>query len=165
MGAVESFYEDVLRPSPAFTSPRRCADLALLEPETREKIQAVVEGARARGVALMVYETFRSRERQQLLYDRGASRLREVGVHHYGLACDLVRDVGGDPSWKGSFALLGELGRLHGLVWGGDWGRPGRKPKLFDPVHLQRISVARQKELFRGTWYPGEDYDPFRENG
>lgn len=155
-----NFREDVIRQDPRYTQPRRCSDVDLLEPRTRELILAVVGEARRRGTELMVYETFRSQARQRLLYDRGATRLRTVGVHAYGLACDLVRDVGGEPSWKGDFSLLGELARVHGLVWGGDWGNPGVKHSLVDPVHLQRVSVARQGELFRGTWYPGDDYDP-----
>lgn len=158
---MSNFYREVIVRDLRFHLPGRCSDSMLLEPRTRELASAVVEGARAEGVRLMVYETYRSRERQTLLHDRGATKLREVGVHHYGLAFDLVRDVDGEPSWKGSFAVLGRLGRKYGLVWGGDWGDPTKKHSFVDAVHLQRISVARQGDLFRGVFYPDDSYDPY----
>jgi hypothetical protein len=118
--------------------------------------------AHRRGEPLLAYETFRSKARQAQLFARGASKLREVGVHHYGLALDIVKDVNGDPSWKGSFKLLGELAPIYGLVWGGDWGNPDRRSTFVDLVHVQRIAVAKQSALFNGTFYPGAGYNPYR---
>jgi hypothetical protein len=109
----------------------------------------------------MVYETYRSRQRQKLLFDRGATKLEQVGVHHYGLACDIVKSVNGQPSWKGDFSFLGRLAKKHGLIWGGDWGRPGSPNRFVDAVHVQRCAVARQKRLFAGTWYPDDSYNPY----
>lgn len=145
---MKSFYTDVITKNPFFRRPDRVSTTSLLEYGTLERVQAILQEAERRGERFMVYETYRSKERQALLYERGASKLREVGVHHYGLACDLVKDVGGEPSWKGSFALLGELAKEHGLVWGGSW-------KTFrDLVHVQRCEVGQQRGLFAGTWYP-----------
>ncbi len=158
-----NFYTDILCQDPAFSSPDRCHALALLEPETRVRVLAVIDDAREHGIVLMVWETFRSRVRQQMLFDRGATKLREVGVHHYGLAIDLVKAVGTDPSWKGSFDFLGPLARTHGLVWGGDWGAPESPHSFVDPVHFQRCTVGRQASLFRGEWWPDTDYDPYRD--
>jgi hypothetical protein len=112
---------------------------------------------------LMAFETYRSKERQQLLFDQKVTKLQTVGVHHYGLACDIVRNIGGHPSWKGDLSIIGRLARKHGLVWGGDWGRPDVTPSFVDPVHVQRCPVSRQKELFAGTWYPDDAYDPWSE--
>lgn len=158
-----SFYTDVIAKHPKFRSTKPVADLALLEPVTRARVQAIVAAAAARGVRLAVFETYRSRERQQLLFEQGVTKLRAVGVHHYGLAADLVRVVAGAPSWKGDFTIVGELAREHGLVWGGDWGNPGRKPGFPDPYHVQRCTVARQATLFDGSWYPGDAYDPYAD--
>jgi hypothetical protein len=160
---MANFYLDAIRSDPRFQSPKRVADMALLEPVTRARVEAIIAGAAAEGIELLPWETFRSSARQIELFERGASKLRDVGVHNYGLACDLVKVVGGDPSWKGDFAFLGRLARVHGLVWGGDWGAPGRKHKFVDAVHVQRCTVARQTGLFRGEWYPGPDYDPYRD--
>jgi D-alanyl-D-alanine carboxypeptidase len=160
---MESFYTGVISQDERFRSIQRVADLALLEPTTRHLVAAIVSAARQMGIELMVYETYRSQDRQQALFNQGATKLRTVGVHHYGLACDIVRAVGGEPSWKGDFSFLGQLAQSSGMIWGGDWGAPHIKHSFIDSVHVQRCTVARQGELFEGTWYPGASYNPYED--
>jgi D-alanyl-D-alanine carboxypeptidase len=158
-----NFYTDVISTDARFDSVSRVSDLALLEPVTRQLVQNIVAAAEQMGIALMVYETYRSQARQQELFDNGATKLRKVGVHHYGLACDIVRVIGGEPSWKGDFSFLGQLAHSAGLIWGGDWGSPQIKHSFIDSVHVQRCTVARQPDLFAGTWYPDDSYNPYSE--
>lgn len=152
-----SFYTDVLQKSPVYHSPNRVSDLQWLEPVTRAAVIAILADAREAGTPLMVFETYRSPLRQQMLYNQGATQLRTVGTHGYGLAADLVKDVGGEPSWKGCFSFLGRLAKKHGLVWGGDWGQSGPH-NFIDADHLQRIAVADQSKLFTLAWYPDDAY-------
>lgn len=161
---MDDFYNSVVVRDPRFNSSSRVQDLNLLEPITRSLVQRVLASARQMGIELMAFETYRSQQRQQELFSQGASKLQKVGVHHYGLACDIVRVAGGEPSWKGDFSFLGELARSSGLIWGGDWGDPTLKHTFVDPVHVQRCTVARQAELFAGTWYPDADYNPYLED-
>jgi hypothetical protein len=156
-----SFYQNVIQQDPRFATVTRVSDLNLLEPVTRARVEAIITAARHAGIPLLVWETFRSKERQAALYAQGVTKLQTVGVHHYGLAADLVRDVQGEPSWKGRFTFLEPLARDHALIWGGNWGKKGVKPQFYDPYHVQRCTVARQKTLFAGTWYPDETYDPY----
>lgn len=146
-----------------FYSITRVADLSLLEPTTRALMQNIVSAALQMGIDLMIYETYRSEARQEALFNEGASKLRTVGVHHYGLACDIVRSINGEPSWKGDFSFLGQLAHSSGLIWGGDWGAPQIKHSFVDNVHVQRCTVARQAGLFAGTWYPDETYNPYQD--
>lgn len=155
-----SFYTEVLQPDTLFTCDKRVANIDLLEPVTRGRVQRIIDDAAAQGVILSVFETYRSQNRQELLFTQGATKLKTVGVHHYGLACDLVVLLGGEPSWKPSYAFLGPLARKYGLVWGGDWGTPGPH-KFVDSDHVQRIAVEDQGRLFNGSWYPDENYDPY----
>lgn len=157
-----NFFTDVVSKDARLKSTKRVADMNLLEPIMRQKVEAIIADARANGVELMAFETFRSQARQTELFNQGATKLRNVGVHHYGLACDIVKLVAGEPSWKGSFALVGQLAHEHGLIWGGDWGAPNVRHSFVDLVHVQRCSIAKQAGLFRGEWYPEEDYDPYR---
>ena len=129
----------------------------------RGLLRQIIRDAATLGFELMAFETYRSQERQKELFDQHATELKKVGVHHYGLACDLVKVVGGAPSWKGDFTFLGRLAHQHKLIWGGDWGTPDLPHKSFDAVHVQRCSVARQAALFRGEWYPDENYDPYQD--
>ena len=155
-----SFYADVIRPHPKFASNARVDDLELLEPVTRASIQQIIAGARGQGIALMVFETYRSQQRQDLLFQQKATQLRTVGVHHFGLACDLVKDVGGQPSWKGDFTFLKALAEANGLIWGGDWGNAHVAHTFVDADHVQRINVADQSRLFDLSWYPDDAYRP-----
>jgi hypothetical protein len=158
---MATFYTDVISRHSHFASPARISDPLLLEPMTRQLIERIVTSARQMGIELMIYETYRSQDRQQELFNHGATKLRTVGVHHYGLACDIVRSVSGEPSWKGDFSFLGQLAQSCGLIWGGDWGAPHIKHSFVDSVHVQRCTVARQGDLFAGVWYPGETYNPY----
>jgi hypothetical protein len=160
---MANFYEANIKPDARFASTKRVDDLNLLEPVTRAAVLAIIKDADAHGIKFMVFETYRSQARQQELFSQGATKLKTVGVHHYGLACDLVKDVHGEPSWKGDFSLLGTLAKAHGLIWGGDWGQPGTQHSFVDPGHVQRCSLKRQASLFAGTWYPDDNYDPYSD--
>ncbi len=136
-----------LRADRRFASPDRVGDLKLLFPPFRLKIESIVQEARALGEEYAVFETYRSTERQAKLFAEGRTKLRRVGVHHYGLAADLVRRIDGELTWEADYALLGRLAKARGLVWGGDW-------RFRDEVHVQAIAVSDQPRLFSGAWYP-----------
>ena len=156
-----SFYTDVIAADPRFKTKQIVSDPALLEPIMRDAVKKIISDAALHGVALMAFETYRSKERQMLLFTQGATKLKNVGVHHYGLACDIVKSIGGKPSWKGDFTLLRDLAKHHGLIWGGDWGTPQMHHSFIDSVHVQRCSVGRQASLFAGTFYPDAAYNPY----
>lgn len=156
-----NFYTDVIRHDQRVSARSRVAALDLLEPVTRSRVLQILAAARVAGHELMVFETYRSPGRQEELYERGVSKLKTVGVHAYGLACDLVKFIGGEPSWKGDFSFLGTLAKTYGLIWGGDWGSPGTQHHFVDAVHVQRIRVEHQHALFSGAFYPDESYDPY----
>ncbi len=158
-----NFYTNVIMNDPRFNSTKRIADPELLEPITRDLVQAIIADAAANGLKLMIFETYRSQARQIALFNQGATKLRQVGVHHYGLACDLVKDINGQPSWKGDFSMLGALARHHRLIWGGDWGTPGSHHSFVDDDHVQRVTLGRQARLFAGDWYPDANYDPYAD--
>lgn len=155
-----NFYTDVIMADPRFNSTKRIADPELLEPTTRDLVQAIITDAATNGLKLMIFETYRSQARQQALFNQGATKLKQVGVHHFGLACDLVKDINGQPSWKGDFSMLGALAKHHKLIWGGDWGTPGSVHTFVDTDHVQRVTIGRQASLFSGDWYPDANYDP-----
>ncbi|MDE2096292.1 MAG: M15 family metallopeptidase [Patescibacteria group bacterium] len=155
---IPSFYTTVIQKSAAFHSTTPCRDIRLLEPVTRDAVFRVIGLARESGVTLQVLETYRSQELQEHYYERGATQLRTVGVHHYGVACDLGIVIAGQVNWKADYSILGKLAKRAGLVWGGDWGSPERFHSFRDYDHVQRIAVADQDKLFSGSWYPSPSY-------
>ncbi len=159
-----NFFTDVIQKNPNFNTTNRMSDPNLLEPMTRQLVQQIIASAQQMGIQLMIFETFRSQARQQQLFDQGATKLRTVGVHNYGLACDIVKVIGGEPSWKGDFSFLGQLAHASGLIWGGDWGNPDIPHTFIDAVHVQRCTIARQPALFDGSWYPDNKYNPYTDD-
>lgn len=151
-----NFHLDVLRKSKLWLSAAKCADLEMLEPVTRAHAQEILK---LLGPGWMMYETFRSPARQRELFERKATDLRDVGVHAYGLAFDIVRNEADPgkkpmPSWHGDFSPLIQCAIERGLVAG-----LKRKNGTIDAAHVQRIRVADQKRLFAGTWYPCDFYE------
>ena len=156
-----NFYKNVITTNLSFKTKERVSAIHLLEPEFRRRMQNVIDDAKLLGHELRIIETYRSKERQLDLYNQKKTKLKNVGVHHYGLAADVVKMIKGNPSWSGDWTFLGKLAEKHKLIWGGDWGFPNRKTSFYDAVHLQMVSVKDQSKLFKGTWYPSNDYNPY----
>ena len=158
-----SFYTEVIRHDPRFKLNSPCRDMTLLEPVTRAAVLAIVADAKAQGHDVRVMETFRSQARQAYVYSQGFSHLKNVGVHNFGLACDLGVYVNGNYEDDGDpyYKFLLPLCRKHGLVSGQDWGRPDIKHSFIDWGHVQRCTVQKQGALFRGEWYPDATYNPY----
>lgn len=157
-----TFYSDVIQKSAVFSASERCFDTAMLEPNTRRRVEAILDQAKAQGIECMVWETYRSAQRQEFLFAEGTTKLKRVGVHHFGLAADIVKRVNGAPSWLGDFSFLKKLAYANGLVSGQDWGQPNARHTFIDADHVQAIAVADQDRLFSGAWYPADGYDPYR---
>src|SRR6185312_3639305 len=85
-----NFYQRVIRSSALYRTPNRCARLELLHPVFRRKLLAVMADLKHHGIDAVVYETYRSQVRQTALYRSGASQLKTVGEHHFGVAADVV---------------------------------------------------------------------------
>jgi hypothetical protein len=153
-----SFFDDVIRRDPRFHSAIAIRDPGLLEPTFRALVTDIITEAADAGHTLMILETYRSQELQAIYFERGVTQLRTVGVHHYGLACDLGIVVAGQVNWKADYSILGTLAERHKLVWGGNWGEPTRPHSFRDYDHIQRIAVEDQVRLFAGGWYPDSTY-------
>jgi hypothetical protein len=159
---VGNFYTDVIKASPLYNSPNLVKDESLLQPDLRRKVLAIIADATSAGHRLVVLETYRSETRQEELFAQGKSRLRKVGCHGYGLACDLgFLTEDGEVNWSADYSVLGHIARGHNLVWGGDWGEPDKPHQFRDYDHVQLCSMADELRLFANEWYPGPGYDPF----
>jgi hypothetical protein len=160
---VRSFYTDTIMRDPRFNSTQPVRDVNLLWPPFRAKIAAMIADAAAQGHVLRTTETYRSQALQSLYYRQGKTRLRTVGVHHYGLAVDFALYVGGVWETRGDryYAILEPLCERYKLISGADWGFPPPAAHDFnDWDHVQAITILQQPALFAGQWYPAESYTP-----
>jgi len=150
-----NFWTDVIQRDSRYRRVERCADPEFLEPVTRAHALALLAEL---GPGWMLYETMRSPLRQRALFARGATDLRELGVHATGLAFDIVRNDAPPgkkphPSWRGDFSPLVQAAIARGLVAG-----LRRKNGTLELTHVQRVHVRDQKRLLAGEWYPDGDY-------
>ena len=104
--------------------PLQNRDKNALHPDFRERLDKWLDAAAAHGYDILVYETFRTPERQQWLYGAGRSRppfgryltYTMDSCHRYGLAADLVPLVSGRADWSGYDKLYKEVDpNLFGL--------------------------------------------------
>ncbi|RUA24331.1 MAG: hypothetical protein DSY76_08060 [Bacteroidetes bacterium] len=115
-----------------------------VHPFLQKKVDLVIKDARAKGIDLRVVQGFRSMETQLKFYRQGRSSKGKIitnappglSYHNYGWAVDVCEYKNGKPYWKSKrWNEIGEIGKSHGLVWGGDWKR------LVDKPHLQ-LSIS-----------------------
>jgi hypothetical protein len=126
------------------------ADLGELQPDVRQKAEAVLAEMRAQGFDPRVYETFRSPERADYLMQKGVSKAGRASYHVKRRAYDVVNNAldsrgdrilwgastgkGNDAERKAAadsfFQAFGRAVKKHGGTWGGDWS-------FYDPAHAQ----------------------------
>ena len=150
-----SWYSEKIKPSPLYTQKQRTEVLSLLYPSFLFPLVTLFARARNEGLSVALYETYRSQERQLELFNQGATTLKKNGMHHFGVACDIVfLTATGNPSWAAThnWARLGAIGKSVGLEWGGSWSGFTDKP------HFQLIpaTVAAQAKIIAGEYpsYP-----------
>ena len=145
-----NFYADYILNHPKFKTLNIVRDMDLLYPPFRLKVEDLVKTANEGGLHVAVFETYRSNERQRRLFLTGKSGILKNGMHHYGVAADVVfLDRNGLWTWNmptKDWRALGQIGKGLGLVWGGDW------KKFVDSVHFQFIPVAEQNLIRRGIY-------------
>lgn len=116
--------------------PSNCS-LDSLAPKFRAAVESVLEQI---GDA-KVSESLRTFQRQSFLYGFGREYDDGRGIvtnaasnltswHGFGLAVDVIHSTKEWEAGDAWFRLLGEIGKGHGLAWGGDWHHP-------DKPHLQ----------------------------
>lgn len=106
-----------------------------LDPDLVERIQVLLSWTSWAGYPLRVSSAYRSREKQQALYDAwksGRSQLPAAppgsSAHERGLAVDLVWVRGGlQEPVEGAWETLGGVAEEYlGLRWGGRFRTPDR---------------------------------------
>lgn len=135
-----------------------------LDPRVASMCRNHIENCRANGIEIIVTSTYRDPAEQDRLYARGRTIKVENGkpvkivtnakggqsFHNYRLAYDVVPLRYGKPVWGTVGADLdlwekvGELGKVAGLDWAGDWVRFKEFP------HFQWTGGLTLKDLQAG---------------
>ena len=120
----------------------RCMNQELLEPKFRAKIDKLCDiMENEKGIRVVRQETFRTNGLQLYYYNVGKSKIKTNGMHHYGIAQDLlccdknnsvIEDGGANE-----YTVLRDTAVELGLFVIGRW----------DAGHIQGIDVADQNAL------------------
>lgn len=142
------FYTTNIATSPYFKSSARVETLDMLEPITRAGVESILDAAKDNpGPPLIVYESYRAQERQDLLRQENDEWPEKPGPIAYGCAAYFGFDLGnGQFTDEGDFGFLQELASSAGLLWGPDVGAPAN--------YVTIVPEDKVEALQEGVWYP-----------
>ena len=143
--------------------------LSDLQPDFKDRMQALLIMAGQKGFKLQVNETLRSFARSNQLYAQGRSRPGQIvtnaaagqSYHNYGVACDLYPitstgrvEVNFDrvPELMTQMLRVAQVAKTLGIEWGGNW-------KFRDLPHFQDAhapAITELKRLYPAGWIPGK---------
>lgn len=139
-----------------------------LHPELQIIANKFLELCKAKGLNILITETFRSKEEQNALFAKGRTTAGSIvtnvkypnSAHCWGVAFDFCRNIKG-KEWDdsdGFFKQAAQVGKSLGLTWGGDWKGFVDKPHLemakFMP-NSSTSSLIKQygtPETFKQNW-------------
>jgi hypothetical protein len=117
----------------------RIAHPDLLYPAFARRVQKGLNAAKAAGIPIELFETYRTPRRQQELYEQGRTKPGNIVTkaqagyswHNYGLATDVVMRVDGKFDWSKALYYhdAAQYFEAQGLHWAGHSG--------FELVHYQ----------------------------
>lgn len=101
--------------------------------ELRDRLTAIMDAV---GYPIVVTDEYRSKEAQDALYAQGRTKPGPIvtnarggeSLHNFRCAFDVAFKKGAGITYEGDFIMLGKVGKILGLAWGGDWSSFVDKP-------------------------------------
>ena len=130
---------------------RYSRDIDDLRADVAENCRTLLTLAEREGLSVLVTETVRDAAYQRMLAEKGYAAKGAVTpsfhAEHAGLAFDVCKNEAGhaydDPAF---FARVGEIGKMIGFSWGGDWGKfPDRPHFQWDAGGSYTSAMIRAK--------------------
>lgn len=107
---------------------KTCRDLSELTEQAQRACKLFLENCKAKGLNVLITETYRSQERQNYLYEQGRTRpgkkvtWTKQSRHTSRRAWDICKNVKGQEySDSNFFKQCGEIAAELGITWGGIW--------------------------------------------
>ena len=108
-----------------------CRDILELTPQAQKACNLFLAECKRQGLNVLVTETYRSKERQNYLYEQGRTRpgkkvtWTKNSRHTSRRAWDICKNVkGAEYSDSSFFKKCGQIAKSFGITWGGDWPTP-----------------------------------------
>lgn len=142
-------------------------------PELQAIANEFVRRCKAKGLNVLITETYRSKAEQDALYAKGRTTSGKIvtnakypkSPHCWGVAFDFCRNVKGreyDDS-DNFFKRCGAIGKELGLTWGGDWtgfvDKPHLELKKYMPNSSTNYLINKYgtPDNFKKTWVNMEE--------
>lgn len=109
---------------------RNLSNLNKLAPNTKQAALKWYNYCIKNGINVLIYETTRTKERQEVLVENGKSQTRK-SYHIVGQALDFVPIINGKEGWNSYDTEPFKYAKSIGFTWGGDWSG------FVDQPHLQ----------------------------
>lgn len=110
---------------------KTCRSLSELTEQAQRACNLFLDKCKAKGLNVLITETYRSQERQNWLYEQGRSRSGNIVTwtkqsrHTFRRAWDICKNVKGkEYSDANFFKQCGAIAKELGITWGGTWGTP-----------------------------------------
>jgi len=139
-----------------------------LHPEVRAKAEELQALCREKGLPVLITETLRTKEEQDVLYAKGRTTPGKIvtnctypnSAHCWGVAFDFCRNVRGKEydTADGFFEKVGQIGKSIGLFWGGDFKSFKDMPHFEHPGYVAGNNVKNlvqqweTPEAFMQNW-------------
>lgn len=138
MKEIADFFANVIYKSDKYETQSPCNDTDLLFPPFYAIVMEMINAYQEQHETIpFVLETYRSNTLQRIYFNRGASKIRQNGMHHYGIAVDLVGRANGQIDYE-----------VLDYAWLRDWAKNNGLTVLdWELAHFQFIPVASQNEL------------------
>lgn len=100
-----------------------------LYPKVQEMRDKLVNIMAIIGKPIVITDEYRTNAEQDALYAKGRTAPGSIvtnakggeSLHNYRVAFDVAYKAGNGISYEGDFHLIGAIGKILGLEWGGDW--------------------------------------------
>lgn len=142
--------------------------LSLLYPPFKYRLKLALDEIREDSIPMQIFETFRTKTRQQQLYDYGRDKLGNTvnkskivtwvkplgSYHNYGLAADCVLWINGKWSWAETYQYrrAGPIFEKHGLVWLGRRTNDLVHVQMKIPMDLGDLRTIYHRRGLEGVW-------------
>ncbi len=138
-------------------------DINLLHPDLQPKVKKLIELCKAKGIEIIISQTWRTQAEQDALYAQGRTKAGQIvtnvkypnSMHCWGLAFDFAVIISGKASWIAAhFDRVGPLGESLGLEWGGRWQNFPDRPHFQMPGHTvsELIKKYGTPENYKKSW-------------
>lgn len=146
---------------------KACREIEELHPKLREMAKVLVLRCEQEGIPVGISETYRTRNRQDALFEKGRTAPGKIvtyargysmsSYHQWRMAFDVFINQKGNEYDEKLLNRVGIIGQEIGLEWGGAW------QSFVDKAHFQYTGGLSIEDLKRGMHLQENSISPVKK--